>query len=106
MAQKEVIKLIKKFLNYLNKEGISIQQAYLYGSYAEGNATAESDIDVMLISDIFDKNDDTQIGKVWRISKSVDARIEPYTVGTTRFKKDMVSPLLNMVKQEGMRIQA
>lgn len=106
MAQKEVIRLIKKFLARLSKEGISIKQTYLYGSYASGKAGNDSDIDVMLISDFFDKNDDAQAGKVWRIGKNVDARIEPYIVGMKRFKEDTISPLLRIIKKEGLKIQA
>ena len=60
----------------------------------------------MLVSDIFDKNDDQAVGKTWRISRSIDSRIEPYTVGKKRFLSDEYSPILQVAKEEGLEIQA
>jgi uncharacterized protein len=104
MVKNEIINIIQNILEQLSKEGISIQQAYIYGSYARGEESKNSDIDLMLISEIFDNDDDKPIGKVWRISKSIDIRIEPYTVGLQRFQNDDSSPLLQIVKQEGYPI--
>lgn len=106
MAKKEVITLIRKFLKRLFQEGIPIEKAFLYGSYARGEQDEESDIDVMLVSEVYDKNDDRTVGKTWRISMSIDTRIEPYTVGKQRFLTDEFSPLLQIVKEEGLEIQA
>lgn len=105
MVQKEAIEVIKKFLKHLSREGIHIQKAYLYGSYANGCANSESDIDVMLISEQFDKNDDKQIGKVWSLGNDVDSRIEPYIVGQKKFLKDDVSPIFEIVRREGLEIK-
>lgn len=106
MAKKEVITLIRKFLKRLFQEGIPIEKAFLYGSYARGEQNEDSDIDVMLVSEMFDRNDDQAVGKTWRISMSIDTRIEPYTVGKQRFLTDEFSPLLQVVKKEGFEIQA
>ena len=104
MAEKKIITLIQKFLERLLQEGIPIKKAFLYGSYARREENKDSDIDVMLVSDIFDKNDDQTIGKTWRISQSIDTRIEPYVVGKARFLNDQYSPLLQIVKKEGIEI--
>jgi predicted nucleotidyltransferase len=106
MVKKEVITLIREFLRRLFQEGIIIDKAYLYGSWASGKENQDSDIDVMLISEMYDNNDDRVVGKTWRISRSVDVRIEPYTVGKKRFLSDKFSPLLQVVKQEGLEIEA
>ena len=106
MVKKNIITLIQRFLKRLSEEGIPVEKAFLYGSYARGEESEESDIDVMLISEIFDGNDDQTVGKTWRISRSIDTRIEPYTVGKKRFSEDQFSPLLHLVKQEGLEIQA
>ena len=105
MVKKEIKTLIQKFLKCLSQEGIPIQRVFIYGSYAKGEESKDSDIDVMLISEVFDKNDDQTVGKTWRISKSVDVRIEPYTIGRKRFSKDKFSPLLQIVKKEGLEIE-
>jgi predicted nucleotidyltransferase len=106
MAKKQIITLIKKFLNRLLQEGIPVEKAYLYGSYARGEENEESDIDILLVSELFDKNDDQTVGKTWRIGQSIDVRIEPFTVGRKRFLIDEFSPLLQIVKKEGLEIQA
>ena len=105
MAKNEVITLIQEFLKRLLKEGIPVEKAILYGSYARGEENDESDIDVMVVSEIFDRNDDRMVGKTWRIGSSVDARIEPYTVGRNRFLNDRFSPLIQIVKNEGLEIR-
>ncbi len=105
MVQREVIKILKEYLHILEESGIYIQKAFLYGSYARNDANEQSDIDVMLISEIFDKNDDKQIGKIWRLTTKINTRIEPYTVGINRFLKDDVSPLLEIVRREGIEIK-
>ena len=71
-----------------------------------GTAREDSDIDVMLVSEVYDENDDRTVGKTWRISSSIDTRIEPYTVGKQRFLTDELTPLLQVVKKEGLEIQA
>ncbi len=105
MAKREVVKLIRRLLGRLLKEGIPVERVFLYGSYARGEENDESDIDVMLVSEIFDKNEDQLVGKTWRISQSIDNRIEPYTVGRKKFLTDQWSPLLQIVKKEGLEIQ-
>jgi predicted nucleotidyltransferase len=105
MAEKTIIALIQRFLKRLLQEGIPVEKAFLYGSYARGEENEESDIDVMIVSEIFDRLDDQTVGKTWRISRSVDVKIEPYTVGKKRFFNDQYSPLLQLVKTEGLEIQ-
>ncbi len=105
MSQKQVIALLRKYLIVLSEEGIPIDKAFLYGSYARNEASKESDIDVMLVSKIFDIKNDPISGKAWRLTMLVDARIEPYMVGEKKFHQDEYSPLLQIVKQEGIEIK-
>lgn len=106
MAQKTIVELVQRFLHRLLQEGIPVERAFLYGSYARGEEGEDSDIDVMVVSEIFDNNDDRPVGKTWRIGRSVDVRLEPYTVGKKRFLTDTFSPLLQLVKKEGLEIPA
>ena len=57
MAQGDVIRLLQLYVRLLNEAGLKIQKAFLYGSFARNDAKADSDIDVMLVSDNFDSND-------------------------------------------------
>jgi predicted nucleotidyltransferase len=103
MAEIEVIELVKKYLDVLRTEGISVRKAFLYGSYSVGSASDESDIDVMIISDQFEKNNDKIAGKVWRLTSEVDSKIEPFLVGTDSFQENS-SPIIQKVKATGIEI--
>lgn len=105
MAQKEIINKVKLYLSKLAEAGIHIDKAYLYGSYANGgNISESSDIDVMIVSKKFDTDSDKFAGVIWKLTTKVDSRIEPYIVGLNRFNNDDVSPLLQIVKKEGVLI--
>ena len=105
MVQREIIKIIKQYIKNLNEGGIIIQFAYLYGSYARNEATPESDIDVLLVSDIFDTNDDVVLSNPWLPKFRNDFRIEPIAIGTKRFETDDISPIIERAKKEGIKIQ-
>jgi predicted nucleotidyltransferase len=104
MSQTEVIVLVKSYLDALKQAGIPIAMAYLYGSYARDEATPDSDIDLLLVSSVFDTNDDLTLSKPWLYTTQIDSRIEPFPVGLKRFESDQVSQLLEIVRREGIRI--
>jgi len=104
MAKNEVIELLKKYIKLLNSEGFSITNAFLFGSYSTGSATDESDIDIMIVSDKFDETDDYAIGKIWKLTRKINTRIEPFIIGINRFKEENSSPLINQVKSNGIEI--
>ncbi len=90
----------------LNANNIKVYKAFLYGSYARNEATEESDIDVLIVSPEFDKRDDRIVGKTWRLVTEIDSRIEPYIVGYDKFISDQDSPLLQIIKKEGIEVKA
>ncbi len=102
MDRKSVINKLYHYINLLRENGIDISKAFLYGSYARGENDESSDIDLMLVSEIFDNENDKAIGLAWRLTRKVDARIEPYLVGLNKFTDDDISPLLQLVKNEGI----
>ncbi|MFH1564109.1 MAG: nucleotidyltransferase domain-containing protein [Nitrospirota bacterium] len=53
LKQNKVTREIKSLLEKLEKSGIPIKNAYLFGSYAKGNPNKWSDIDLLLVSDNF-----------------------------------------------------
>ena len=104
MAKREVIELLKKYIVLLNAEAISVDRALLFGSYSNDTATDSSDIDVMIVSDKYDETDDLVIGKIWKLTRNISTRIKPYLIGLKRFKDDTSSPLVGMIKAEGVQI--
>jgi predicted nucleotidyltransferase len=106
MSQTDAINIIRAYLLVLKQAGINIDKAYLYGSYASNEATAESDIDVLLVSSLFDTDDDYILSKPWLFTGKVDYRIEPISIGSKRFATDDTSPIIEVVRQSGIEIQA
>jgi predicted nucleotidyltransferase len=105
MAERHIIDSVKRYLQKLIEAGIEIDRAYLYGSYSRGtDVTSDSDIDVMIVSKAFDKTNKKIVGIVWGLTSDIDVRIEPYMVGKQKFENDDVSPLLQIVKKEGILI--
>ena len=104
MVDKKIIDIVKKYLNILSQEGIEISKAYIYGSQVHGTATEESDIDLMLVSPIFDENTDKYAPVLWLSTRKASYKIEPIAVGQKRFLTDDRSPLIEIVRQEGIEI--
>ena len=105
MDRKETLSIVSEYIKLLNESGLLIDEAYLFGSAARNEQQEGSDIDVMLVSKRFDDpTDDTAFGLIWRLTRKVDSRIEPYAVGLSKFHNDDVSPLLQIVKLEGVPI--
>lgn len=77
VVMNEIIEIIKKYIQELQKRGIPIQEAFIFGSYVKGTPREESDIDVALISDAFtgDRFEDRM--KIVPLRRSIDCRIEP-----------------------------
>jgi hypothetical protein len=50
-----------------------------------------------------DASSDALSGKIWRISKEFDERIEPLIMGIERFHQDDISPVL-IIKREAISI--
>jgi predicted nucleotidyltransferase len=104
MVKGEIIELLKRYIILLNAEGISVNRAFLFGSYSNDTATHSSDIDVMIVSDNYDETDDLAIGKAWKLTRQINSKIEPYLIGIKKFMDDSSSPLVSMVKTNGIEI--
>ena len=104
MAKEEVIELLKKYIILLNAEGISVNRAFLFGSYSNDSASDSSDIDIMIVSDKYDETDDIVVGKIWKLTRKINTKIEPFLIGLNKFKNDNSSPLISMIKTKGIEI--
>jgi hypothetical protein len=72
-----VIEKVKRYLGALNKHGIYIEKAYLYGSYARGNYHKDSDIDIVIISRDFQGMRFSDWKGIAPLTEDIDVRIEP-----------------------------
>jgi len=106
MSQTDAINIVRAYLVVLKQAGINIDKAFLYGSYARDEANIDSDIDLLLVSSLFDTDDDYVLAKPWLYTNKVDYRIEPLSIGLKKFTTDDTSPIIELVRQTGIEIHA
>jgi len=104
MAKTEVIELLKEYIILLNCNGISVYKAFLFGSYITNTANDESDIDVMIVSEKYDESDDEAVGKIWKLTRLVSTKIEPFLIGKNKYNSDDNSPLIEQIKRQGIEL--
>jgi predicted nucleotidyltransferase len=104
MAKGEVIKILKNYCLLLSSSGIPVYKAFLYGSYSRNEATPDSDIDILIVSELFDKQNDMLKVRAWRLTEKINNKIEPYIIGLQKFETDNISPILQIIKKEGIEI--
>lgn len=101
-ADDSIISVINKYIVELERNGIPISQAFLFGSYSKGSVKPESDIDVALISNAFmgDRFEDRR--RIIPIRRGIDSRIEPIPFRPEDFNDG--GAVAEEIKKTGMRI--
>jgi predicted nucleotidyltransferase len=102
MVERKILKLLSRYVDHLKNNGIHLEDAFLYGSYCTGNHKTSSDIDVLLVLSEADASSDALSGKIWRLSKEFDEKIEPLIIGIEKFHQDEVSPVLINIRREAV----
>ncbi|MGD8777420.1 MAG: nucleotidyltransferase domain-containing protein [Ignavibacteria bacterium] len=92
--------IIEKYISVLRDNNIPIKNAYLFGSYAKGNNNEWSDIDIALISDLFEG---VRIkDKIRRITLSVSSNLEILPFRPDDFSLE--NPLAKEIIETGIRL--
>jgi predicted nucleotidyltransferase len=93
------VELAKKFITYLRNQGIKIESAYLFGSFAKGTEHKWSDIDIAIISSDFSDNRFEESVRLMILSHDIDNRIEPVSFRPETFIDE--DPLAWEIKKTG-----
>jgi predicted nucleotidyltransferase len=96
---KVVLKNVKTFLDRLDRAGIHVTKAYLFGSQLTGRADKWSDVDVAVISPQISDDRFEERVTLTKIAVSVDDRIEPLPFNPAGFVKD--DPLVREIINKG-----
>lgn len=105
MADKGIVKSIQQYLQVVKQQGIPVKYGVLFGSYARGQEHEWSDIDLLVVSPLYDRHRSYKdIVKLWRIAAHTDVRIEPIPVGEKQFKNDKDSMIVIIARREGQII--
>jgi len=76
-ATTAIIEAIRRYVRVLEEQGIHVDDAFLFGSFAKGTARDESDIDVALISEAFSGNRFDDRHRIVPLRSAIDSRLEP-----------------------------
>ncbi len=96
---------VVKYLELIREKFIGIETAYLFGSYAKGKSTEDSDIDLALIFTNLDdsRRFDIQV-QLMLLAAKIDSRIEPHPISREDF--DSGNPFVIEIKKTGIEITA
>jgi uncharacterized protein len=100
---KSIIGIINQYLQELKRNHIPVQQAILYGSFANGNPREESDIDIAVISTASTGNRFDDRRRIVPLRRKIDNRIEPIPFRPEDFDKGGI--LADVIKKTGIVLQ-
>ena len=97
-----VLDKLQIFISRLKANGIKVESAYLFGSYAVNRASRWSDIDVAIVSPDFSADRFDERVRLMNLSTEIDNRIEPAPFHSTDFVDD--DPLVGEIKKTGISL--
>jgi len=99
----EILNSIEKYIEAIS-EYYKIDAVILFGSYANGTNTEDSDIDIAVISsDIKDRFDD--MARLMKLRRKIDLRIEPHPIKTEEFRENE-TPFIDEIIKTGIELYA
>lgn len=93
---------IDRYIRELDRNDIPIKEAILFGSYAKGDYQEWSDIDIALVSDIFEGNRIDDKDKIRRITLSISSEIEVIPFAPDDF--NLQNPFAKEILKTGIKL--
>ena len=100
MVNQSIIEILKKYLDIIPKE-LGLKKAFLFGSYASGNAGEHSDIDIALILSNRDDFFKIQL-ELMKLRRGIDLRIEPHPIFDEDF--NVQNPIAFEIQRSGIEL--
>jgi predicted nucleotidyltransferase len=94
--------IIDNYLQALRQYNIPIKEAILFGSYAKGTHQEWSDIDIALVSDIFEGSRIDDKDKIRRVTLSISSEIEVVPFPPDEFTSQ--DPFVKEILATGVRL--
>ncbi len=98
----QIKSIIKQYIKIIKQHKIEINKIFLFGSYARGTATEDSDIDIAIISNDFEGDRFSDRRKIVPLRRNIDRRLEPIPFRTEDFTKS--DPLALEIMTNGIEI--
>jgi uncharacterized protein len=106
MADPKVVEIIRRYFDVITRRGIAPAFGVLFGSQVTGDVNEWSDIDLVVVSPLFDTNlEYSPRAELWRATVDVDSRIEPIACGVKQWEVDDGTPILEVARREGVRVE-
>jgi predicted nucleotidyltransferase len=80
---------------------LGYKKIILFGSYAKGSYTQDSDIDIAVVFQDYSSAIDTQL-ELMRLRRKIDSRIEPHPFREREF--ELSNPLVNEIVKYGQEV--
>lgn len=100
MDKADAIKVAQLYAGAI-RENYNFIKIILFGSYAKGNYTDDSDIDIAIVFNDYNNLMDIQLD-LMRLRRKIDSRIEPHPFREKDF--DLSNPLVNEIMRYGQEI--
>lgn len=104
MVTQEVRDIINRFVEAVLSHGIRVDKAILYGSYATGKESKDSDLDVAVISSDFGKDRYKEGTMLMKLAWRIDPRLHPVPLSAESFAEDTWIPLVHEIKAHGVEV--
>ncbi len=102
MVDESIERSVKTYLIKLEEAGCKECIAVVFGSQISGNADSWSDIDLLVVSPMFDREiKRSDINLLWRIAAETDSRIEPVPVGALQYATDDGNAIIEIARRSG-----
>jgi len=98
----KIHRLLKKYVEELEKNKIPIRQAVLFGSYAAGGSHEWSDIDIALVSDVFEGMRIRDRNKIRKITLDISTDLSPLPFRPEDFTPE--DPFVREILEHGINI--
>jgi predicted nucleotidyltransferase len=103
MTPQAITSIIHQYLDTVRKSGITVQEAYLFGSAAKGSMHLGSDIDLCIISSSFGHDRQRERVRLMNLRNEASDIIEPHPYSPSDFDNPF-DPLSAEIKKTGVQV--
>ena len=102
MVDRTITETVQNYLKAVQMEGIAVRFGIVFGSHATDRSNPLSDIDVLVVSPLFDAlRNRRDVDLLWRLAARSDSRIEPIPCGERQWDEDSSSSIVEIARREG-----
>lgn len=103
MSLKKIITIAQKYIENIERAGIPVSHAYIFGSQIKGKAHPGSDIDLCVISPVFGKDRQKERIKLMNLRDDSTDIVEPHPYSLLDFS-NRFDPLSSEIQRTGITI--